>query len=104
MRGLLGPLASTGVDAIESLTPAPVGDLALEELRKVAGPSVILWGGVPGAMFAPPFGGKDIDQLVARIRELFEADGRFIVGSADQVPPDGDIALVRRVAEALQAS
>jgi len=101
MRGLLGPLARTGVDAVESLTPKPAGDLALEELRPTAGPRVILWGGLPGAMFAPPFTEKDIDRQVARIRELFEDEGRFIVGSADQIPPNGDIRLVARVAERL---
>lgn len=101
LRGLLGRLAQTGVDAIESITPKPVGDMALEELRAAAGEKVILWGGVPGAMFAPPFTVKDIDCQVECIRGLFEDRGRFIVGSADQVPPNGDIRRVRRIAERL---
>jgi hypothetical protein len=103
MRGLLDQLAATGVDAIESLTPKPVGDLEIEELRPIAGNRVILWGGLPGAMFTPPFTQADIDRQVARIRESFEERGRFIVGSADQIPPDGDIALVRRVADRLRS-
>lgn len=35
------------------------------------------------------------------IRHLFEDCGRFIVGSADQVPPNGDIGRVRRIAARL---
>jgi len=32
LAGLIGEVASTGFDVLEALTPAPVGDLALEDL------------------------------------------------------------------------
>ena len=31
LKGLLPKLAATGIDAIEAITPQPVGDLSLEE-------------------------------------------------------------------------
>jgi len=99
MRGILPLLVQTGLDFIESITPKPTGDVAIENLRDLAGPEVILFGGLPGAMFAPPFTAADMRRQVQRIIEHHWPDGRFILGAADQVPPDGDLALVRQVGE-----
>lgn len=99
MRGILPLLVSTGLDFIESITPQPVGDVAVERLRDLAGPDIILFGGVPGAMFAPPFTADDMRRHVERIIECHWAGGKFILGAADQVPPNGDMNLVRLVGE-----
>ena len=101
IKGLLPKLVGSGFDAIEALTPAPVGDLELGDIRGHAGSdTVILWGGVPGAMFAPPYTWQDME---AHVRTLLQCwQGRpFVVGVADQVPPDGDIDFCRRIAEML---
>jgi hypothetical protein len=104
IRGLLGPLAATGVDAVESLTTAPVGDLSLENLRAEAGDDrVVLWGGLPGALFSVPYGKVHVQRQVEAIRRIFGRGGRFIPGTADQVPPDADIELVRLASEKLAA-
>ena len=102
VRGLLPKLTAAGFDAIEALTPAPVGDVTLEDMRQVAGsPSVVLWGGVPGAMFAPPF---TWDRMRAHVESLVEcwAGEPFVVGVADQVPPDGDIDFCRCIGDVLR--
>ncbi len=102
MRGLLGQITATGMDGIEALTTTPVGDVALEDLRKEAGSDqVLLWGGLPGALFSPPYGRDDILRQVETIHKVFGKSGRFIPGTADQVPPDADIELVRIAADAL---
>ena len=101
VRGLLPKLAAVGFDAVEALTPQPVGDVSLHEMRAVAGrPDLVLWGGVPGAMFAPPFTWKDMEAHVKTLLECW-AGTPFVVGVADQVPPDGDIEFVRRISEML---
>lgn len=102
VRGLLPRLAACGIDAVEALTPQPVGDVAVEEMRNVAGsPTVILWGGVPGAMFAPPF---DWPTMKAHVEKLLASwqGTPFVVGVADQVPPDGDIQMCRQIADLLR--
>lgn len=102
IRGLLPQLVAVGFDAVEALTPAPVGDVSLAEMRRVAGSdALILWGGVPGAMFAPPYSWDDME---AHLRQLLEHWGGapFIIGVADQVPPDGDITFCRRITELLR--
>jgi len=99
MRGIMPLLVQTGLDFIESITPKPTGDVAVEDLRDLAGPDIILFGGMPGAMFAPPFTAADIRRQVELIVEHHWPHGRFILGAADQVPPNGDMDLVRLVGE-----
>jgi hypothetical protein len=102
IRGLLPKLAAVGFDAVEALTPKPVGDVGLDEMRAVAGSDrLILWGGVPGAMFAPPYTWADMQ---AHMEQLLKHWGNtpFIIGVADQVPPDGDITFCRKIAEMLR--
>jgi len=99
IKGLLPKLGQVGFDAVEALTPQPVGDASVDELRSLAGrDDLILWGGVPGAMFAPPF---TADDMRRHVRHLLETCGHspFILGSADQVPPNGDIEMCRMIAE-----
>jgi hypothetical protein len=99
VRGLLPRLAATDLDAIEALTPQPVGDVSVEEMRRLSGSSsVILWGGLPGAMFAPPFTWEDLQCQVERTLKAWRGTP-FILGTADQVPPNGEIDFVRRISE-----
>jgi uroporphyrinogen-III decarboxylase len=102
IKGLLGPLAATGIDAVESLTTKPVGDVHLADLRAEAkSESVILWGGLPGALFSSCYSRKEIESQVDDILRIFGRNGRFIPGTADQVPPDADIELVKLAADRL---
>jgi hypothetical protein len=67
------------------------------ELRELAGPDVVLFGGMPGAMFAPQFPRDQVRRHFDSIVEHHWDHGRFVLGSADQIPPDGDMNLVREV-------
>lgn len=102
LRGTLEKLGPAGVDCIDSVVPAPVGDVAIADLRKLAGDEVILCGGLPGAMFAPPFTAGDIERQVTEIINHHKDTNKFIFGVADQVPPNGDLGLVRRVSELIE--
>lgn len=99
VRGLLPKLAEVGMDAIEALTPEPGGDMPVEEMRREAAKdSVILWGGLPGILFAPPY---TWDDMKAHLETLLKSwrGTPFVIGVADQIPPDGDITLCNKVAE-----
>ncbi len=99
VAGLLPKLVASGFDAVEALTPQPAGDITVGEMADLAGSeAVILWGGVPGAMFAPPYTWEDMQRHVEKVLDCW--DGRpFVLGVADQVPPDGDIDFCRKIAE-----
>ncbi|NLX03965.1 MAG: hypothetical protein GXY33_02350 [Phycisphaerae bacterium] len=102
VRPLLPKLAALGFDAVEALTPAPVGDVTLEDLRPLAGSDrVVLWGGLPGAMFAPPFAWSDLRAHLDKLLACWRGTP-FVIGVADQVPPDGDIEFVKRISELLK--
>ena len=99
---LLGKLAALGFDAVEAITPHPGGDLEIEEIRGAAGSDrVVLWGGVPGTLFAPPYAWQDMEVHVRRCVEAWRGSP-YILGVADQVPPDGDISFCPRIASLLE--
>jgi len=101
VRGLLPRLAQVGFDLIEALTPAPVGDATAAEMRVLAGPRAVLWGGLPGAMFAPPWTWEQFRAHVGQVLDAWKGTP-FLLGIADQLPPDGEIEFVRRTAELLE--
>jgi len=100
LRGLLERMPETGMDFVESVTPAPVGDVPVADLRAFVPADFVLIGGVPGASFAPPW---TWSQLEAYVREILRhhAHSAFILGTADQVPPDGNIEWVGRITQLL---
>ena len=100
LKGLLGREASTGVDVIEAMTPWPVGDLAVEEWSAVAvNPHTILWGGIPGSYFTPHVREEEFDRHVRNILDVMRSSPRYVLGVADQVPPDALESRVKRVAD-----
>ena len=102
VRGLLPKLAEVGFDGVEAITTGPVGDVEIEELRELCGEhDIIIWGGVPGAMFSPPWTAEQIRDNTIRLLDELAPDNRLIVGSADQVPPDGDIGFCRLIADTI---
>lgn len=103
VRGLLPKLARVGFDAVEALTPYPGGELPIERMRTAANDDrVILWGGVPGILFAPPYTWEDMQRYVEHVLECW-AGTRFILGVADQVPPDGNIEFCRNISKLIRA-
>ena len=97
-KALIPRLMAAGLDGIESLTPKPVGDITMQEMSRLMEPYIgVFWGGLPGAMFAPPFTWDDLKGMIDGLHRLWRAGRRVVVASADLVPPDGDIEFVRRV-------
>ncbi len=100
MKGLLPKLAATGMDGIESLTPAPVGDISVSALREQAkNDNTILWGGLPGAMFSPVYPFNSFKKHLEEVLEIHGKGGKFVLGSADQIPPDTDLSRMLLVKE-----
>jgi uroporphyrinogen-III decarboxylase len=100
LKGLLRQQASTGVTVIEAMTPAPVGDLAVHEWAShAANPQTILWGGIPGVYFTRHVADEEFERHVLEVLEVMRTEPRFVLGVADQVPPDGLEERVRRVGE-----
>ena len=103
LAGLLKQEASVGFSVLEALTPHPVGDLKWEDLADYAGDSKsILWGGIPGAYFTPNVSEEEFERHVIGIIEIMLKEPRYVLGVADQVPPDGLEESVKRVGELVE--
>jgi hypothetical protein len=101
LRGTFDLLGKCGFDAVEAVTPAPVGDIPLDRLRAEAGPGIIIWGGLPGVLFSPCYTEEQFERHLQKAISVLRTDGRCVLGVADQVPPDGLISRVKRVREAI---
>jgi hypothetical protein len=100
LKGLLKAEASTGITVIEAMTPYPVGDLTIDEWAKIAdNPDTILWGGVPGSYFTRCVSDEEFERHVKNVLAVMRAEPRYVLGVADQVPPDGLEYRVKRVRE-----
>jgi len=97
LRGVLPLMEETDVDCAQSMTPAPVGDVPVEKLRELAGPNIILWGGLPGVYFSHLYPKKTLREMALKVIQHHLEGHKFILGVADQVPPDGDVSRVKTV-------
>jgi uroporphyrinogen-III decarboxylase len=100
LKGLIREEFQVGLTFVEALTPAPVGDLAVADWSSFVGPTdTLFWGGIPGTFFSPQTSDAEFDRHVRETLEIMRTEPRYVLGVADQVPPDGLESRVRRVRE-----
>jgi hypothetical protein len=103
LRGLIRQECTVGFDFVESMTPAPVGDLAVEDWKPFCRDTrTIFWGGIPGAYFSPTTSDAEFERHVRATLAVMRTEPRYVLGVADQVPPDGLESRLRRVAELVE--
>ena len=89
-----------GYTFIEAMTPAPAGDLKVSEWDEYLRDSgCIGWGGVPGAFFSEDVSDEEFDNHVIESLEVMRSKPKYVLGVADQVPPNGTERRIRRVRE-----
>jgi hypothetical protein len=98
LKGLIREVSNTGFDVIEAVTPYPCGDISMAEALSLVKDETILWGGLPGLIFTPSFAEADFEEHVVAMLKLMRQRQNAVLGVADQVPPDGLLARVERVA------
>jgi hypothetical protein len=98
LKGLLKHVAETGFDVIEAATPFPSGDMTMEEIAAEITGDTIVWGGLPGIVFTPNFGAGEFVTHVKNVLQVMRRKPRYVLGVADQVPPDGILERVGSVA------
>jgi hypothetical protein len=105
LKGLLRQVASAGFTFIEAMTPAPVGDLEVERWAAWCpdSPRTVFWGGLPGVYFTDLVPEAEFERHTKEVLTVMRSEPRYVLGVADQVPPDGLERRVRRVAELADA-
>lgn len=94
---LLTELSKAGFDVIEAVTPKPVGDVALEDLRSKVLDRTIIWGGIPGGYFSQQTSEEDFREYVIKVIRLMRNNNRFVLGVADQVVPGASFERIKMV-------
>ena len=97
LKGLIHEISEAGFDFLEALTPAPVGDLAVEDWKSWVNEKVVMWGGIPGLYFSDLVSDEDFDAFVIRLLRTMTAEPRYVLGVADQVPPRSRWERIARV-------
>jgi len=87
-RGVLGWLAECGVDCADAVTPHPMFALTPAQMRAVAGPGLILSGGIPATVFGNIGSDAAFIECVKRWLDTRLASPRLIMAAGDQVPTD----------------
>jgi hypothetical protein len=102
LKGLVKEISEAGFDVVEALTPAPVGDVSIEELAALVHPGTILWGGIPGGYFTDYVSDADFDSFVIHVLEVLRKRPNSALGVADQVIPGSRFERIKRVDELVE--
>jgi len=96
--GPLLPYAKQSMlDGIEAITPAPQGDVTLEQIKEGLGDDVFLIDGLPAIYFDEMFPVSVLQECTHRLIELFAP--KLILGISDEISSTGDIERIRVVGE-----
>ncbi len=102
VRALIEPMRTSGVVAVESLSPRPTGNLTLAEARALAGPDLGIIGGIEPTQFLH----LTLHELGDYVEQVI-ADGQggpFILANSDSCPPGVTEAKFKRVADVARAA
>ncbi|MCS7181136.1 MAG: uroporphyrinogen decarboxylase family protein [bacterium] len=102
LKGSLHLLIESGFDFVEAVTPSPVGDMNIEEIFKVCDEKIIIWGGIPGAIFSPLYKDDYFENYIRNLILFVKNKNNFVLGVADQVPPDAPKERICKVREILE--
>jgi len=96
-RLMLPYLQETHLDGVEALTPAPMGDMTLEEIKKAVGDRMVTLDLLPVIDFLPNHRTEDLLKFARRAIDMFAP--RLILGISDEISEVGEIEKVEAVTE-----
>ncbi len=102
IRRLLPLLAEAGVSAVEGIAGPPQSDATLAEARELAGPALVLWGGIAQDFLLADCDQAEFEAAVAEAARQARGDNRMILGVADRAPVDADINRLRAISDLLR--
>jgi hypothetical protein len=96
-RLMLPFLRETRLDGVEALTPEPMGDMTLEQIKAAVGDRMVALDLLPAIDFLPyrPIG--EVLDFARRVIDMFAP--RLILGISDEISQVGEIERVEAVTE-----
>lgn len=97
IRDLVVDMKATGIDAIESVTPPPTGNIYTYEVRDKIGEDMVLIGGIEPTVLL----NYGMDELRDYVVDVIEKTGKrgFILGNADSCPPGVDVEKFKMISK-----
>jgi len=94
-RLMLPFLRETRLDGVEALTPAPMGDMTLEQIKEGVGDEMVVLDILPAIDFLP---NRPVEQLLEFARRAIEMFApKLILGISDEISEIGEIEKVEAV-------
>jgi hypothetical protein len=88
-RRLIPLYLRAGFDIADSVCPAPMTRMTIDEIREAFGDRITIWGGIPSVLLCPDSAGETqfrswVDDLIGR----YGHQSRFVLGVSDMVTAD----------------
>ena len=99
-RAILPYLAESGLDAVEALTPVPMGDITLEEIKRAVGEKLVCLDLLPAIFFLEQYSTRVLVDFTRRVMEMFAP--RLILGISDEISQVGQIEKVEAVSQMVE--
>ena len=96
-RLMLPYLQETHLDAVEALTPAPMGDMTLEQIKEAVQDKIVVLDLLPAIDFLPNHRTEDLLKFARRAIDMFAP--KLILGISDEISQVGEIEKVEAVTE-----
>ena len=94
---ILPYLQETGLDGVEALTPAPMGDITLEEIKAAVGDKMICLDLLPAIHFLPEYTTQEVLDFAKKVIDMFAP--RLILGVSDEISQVGQIEKIEAVSQ-----
>ena len=96
-RLILPYLKEMGLDGVEALPPAPMGDMTLEEIKTAVGDKIVVLDLLRAIDFLPAFPLQELLDFTKRVMDIFAP--RLILGISDEISQVGEIEKVEAITE-----
>jgi len=96
-RTMLPYLQDTHMDGVEALTPAPMGDMTLEQIKGAVGDKMVVLDLLPAIDFLSNKPLKEVLDFTRRVIDMFAP--RLILGISDEISQIGEIEKVEAITE-----
>ncbi len=96
-RLMLPYLKDTGLDGVEALTPEPMADMTLEQIKAAVGDTIVCLDLLPAIHFLPHYSLQTAVDFARRVLDMFAP--RLILGISDEISQVGEIEKVEAIGE-----
>jgi hypothetical protein len=96
---MLPYLKETHLDAVEALTPKPMGDMTLEQIKEAVGDKIIVVDLLPVISFLSNYSLGELMDFTKKVIDLFAP--KLILGISDELSATGQIERVEAISEYL---